>query len=113
MLPNGELDPIEPETAVELYLSDREDELAEATVHAHRSRLGHLVRWCEEQNLSKLNILTGRLLQEYRVWRREDGDLNNVSLESQTDTLRVFIRWSSSTPARHAARPSHRGQTCS
>lgn len=54
-----QLEPIEPETAVELYLSDRNSELAEATLAAHRSRLGHFNRWCDERGIDNLNELTG------------------------------------------------------
>lgn len=36
------LDPIDPATAVDLYLNDRETELTEATLTSHRSRLEHL-----------------------------------------------------------------------
>jgi hypothetical protein len=38
-----ELEPIEPETAVELYLADREPELRSVTLNSHRSRLGFFV----------------------------------------------------------------------
>ena len=36
-----EFEPINPNTAVELYLADRETEVAKATLYSHRSRLGH------------------------------------------------------------------------
>jgi len=87
------LEPIDPETALELYLADRENELTEATIYSHRSRLGHFVRWCDEQNLDNLNELTGRQLHRYRLWRRNEGDLSLASEKTQMDTLRVFIRW--------------------
>jgi len=35
----------------------------------------------------------GRLLHEYRLWRRDEGDLAPASEKTQMDTLRVFIRW--------------------
>lgn len=70
-----ELEPIDPQTALDLYLADREPEVAESTLYAHRSRLGHFVRWCDEQDIENLNELTGRRLHEYRIWRRNDGDL--------------------------------------
>ena len=54
------LDPIDPDTAVELYLADRESEVSQATLYSHSSRLGQFVRWCGEQNLTDLNELTGR-----------------------------------------------------
>lgn len=87
-----DLEPIEPDHAVELYLEDRRDELADLTYSSHRSRLSYFVQWCDEQGIDNLNELTGRLLYEYRVWRRRDGNLSKPSLKSQMDTLRVFIR---------------------
>lgn len=87
------LDTIEPETAVELYLSERQDELSEATNQAHRSRLGFFLRWSDERDVTNLNILTGRMLQEYRLWRRDEWDIANITLRSQMATLRVFIKW--------------------
>ena len=87
------LEPIDPETAVELYIAEKETELAKASIRSHRSRLGHFVRWCAEREIDNLNDLTGRKLHEFRLWRRNDGNLNKVSVKTQTDTLRVFIRW--------------------
>jgi len=87
------LEPIEPDTALELYLADRENELTEATLYSHKSRLGHFVRWCDEQSIENLNDLTGRQLHRYRLWRRDEGDLSIASEKTQMDTLRVFIRW--------------------
>lgn len=87
------LEPTSPEKALELYLQERRTEAADSTVKAHKYRLGHFVRWCDKEDLENINELTGRLLHEYRLWRREDGDLNKVSVKSQMDTLRVFIRW--------------------
>jgi site-specific recombinase XerD len=88
-----DLEPIDPETALELYLADRENNVAEATLNSHRSRLGHFVRWCDQQDITNLNELTGRQLHKYRIWRREDGDLAPATEKAQMDTLRVFVRW--------------------
>ncbi|APE95717.1 tyrosine-type recombinase/integrase [Halodesulfurarchaeum formicicum] len=88
------LEPIDAENALELYLADKENELSEASLKGHKYRLGHFVRWCNEvQEIKNLNTLTGRQLHRYRLWRREDGDLNKVSEKTQMDTLRVFVRW--------------------
>ncbi|SDG07230.1 tyrosine-type recombinase/integrase [Halorientalis regularis] len=87
------LEPIDPETALELYLANRETEISQATYYSHNSRLGHFVHWCDEQEIINLNELTGRQLQHYRLWRRNDGDLSPVTEKTQMDTLRVFIRW--------------------
>ena len=87
------LEPIDPDTAFELYIAEKETSVADATLAAHRSRLGFLLDWCEERNIENLNNLTGRKLQEFRLWRRNVGDLTKVSEKTQMDTLRVFIKW--------------------
>jgi len=93
------LEPIDPETAVELYLADREAEVSKATLYSHSSRLGHFVRWCGEEEIDNLNVLSGRTLHEYRLWRRRDGDLAPATEKTQMDTLRVFVKWLESIDA--------------
>jgi site-specific recombinase XerD len=93
------LELIDPETAVELYLADREAEVAKATLYSHSSRLGHFVRWCDEEDIDNLNELSGRSLHEYRLWRRREGDLAPATEKTQMDTLRVFVKWFESIDA--------------
>lgn len=88
-----ELEPIDPITSIELYIAEKETEFSDATLRSHESRLGHFRRWCDEQNITNLNELTGRKLQEYKLWRRNEGDLSKVTVKTQVDTLRVFVRW--------------------
>lgn len=91
--PTMSLEPIAPKRALTLYLDDRENNLSQATVYSHRSRLGHFVRWCNANGIENLNELSGRQLQEFRIWRRTEDDLSPVTEKTQMDTLRVFIRW--------------------
>jgi site-specific recombinase XerD len=93
------LEPIDPETAVELYLADREAEVAKATLYSHSSRLGHFVRWCDEESIDNLNELSGRSLHAYRLWRRHEGDLAPATEKTQMDTIRVFVKWLESIDA--------------
>lgn len=88
-----DLEPIDPETALELYIAEKQTKSAAATIRSHRSRLSHFVRWCDERDIENLNALTGRKLQEFRLWRRNDGNLCKTSVKTQVDTLRVFVRW--------------------
>jgi len=94
-----ELEPISPEDAVELYLAERETEVAAATLQSHRSRLRYFLQWCENQEITNLNTLSGRDLQGYRLWRRDDGNLEPASKKTQMDAIRVFIRWCESIDA--------------
>lgn len=88
-----ELEPIDPQTAVELYLADRENEIQRTTINSHRSRLRFFVDWCDERGIENLNELTGRQLHRFRIWRRNGGDLSPASERTQMQTLRVFVRW--------------------
>jgi hypothetical protein len=61
------LEPINPETALDLCLADRETEVTQATLYSHSSRLGHFVRWYDGEHIENLNDLTGRRLHQYRL----------------------------------------------
>jgi hypothetical protein len=87
------LEPLGPAEAKQMYLDQRKNEVSESTLQAHDYRLRHFVRWCDEEGIDNMNTLSGRALHRYRLWRREDGGLNNVTLVTQLSTLRVFIKW--------------------
>ena len=94
VLTQGNLEPIRPAEAKEMYLSQRESEVSKSTIQAHHYRLKHFVEWCEKvAEIDNLNELSGRDLQRYKMWRREDGELNNVTMVTQLSTLRVFVKW--------------------
>jgi site-specific recombinase XerD len=93
------LEPIAPEAAIDLYLDHRRSEVSEQTLSSHHYRLKPFVQWCEENEIHNLNELTGRDLHAYRVYRRENGDLAPISLQTQLSTLRVFIGFCASIDA--------------
>jgi len=90
-----ELSPISPAEALEDYLQDKSGELTEATLYSHQSRLGHFIRFCEEKGIENMNTLGPREMKKYKSWRQDDADdgLKPVTIKTQMDTLRVFIRW--------------------
>jgi integrase len=89
-----ELEPIEPDEALNLYLDHRQREVADATLSSHKSRLGHFIRWCDQEGIEDLNDLTGRRLHEFRLWRcNQNGGIKPVTEKTQMDTLRVFVRF--------------------
>lgn len=96
-----ELEPIAPSEAMELSHRQRKGDGSDRTQQAHHYRLKHFIRWCDDvDRLANLNELTGRNRQEFSVWRRDDDDLNNVSLKTQLQTLRVFSKFCESIDAR-------------
>ena len=94
MEPNDNLVPIEPQEAIEKYLTHREnEEVSDKTLQAHDYRLDHFARWCDIEGIESLTDLSVRNLQDFRHWRKNDGDLNNVTWHTQMVTFRVFIKW--------------------
>lgn len=87
----SDLEPIAPDEAVSLYLNDRRTELADATINSYKHKLNRFIEWCEESGLDNLNTLSGRDLMRFKQSRQDD--LSPVSLKSQLDTLRGFIRF--------------------
>lgn len=53
---------------------DGADELAEATIQAHRCRPKQFVDWCEADGIDNLNDITGRDIHRLRVHRRDKDD---------------------------------------
>jgi site-specific recombinase XerD len=88
-----ELEAIQPTEARDMFLSEKKNEVAEATWKGYHYRLKHFVRWCEQNNIDNMNNLTGRSIHEYRVWRRDDGNLKKVSLRNQLVALRVLLKF--------------------
>ncbi|TMT85810.1 site-specific integrase [Haloterrigena sp. H1] len=98
-----QLEPIEPDTAVEMYLTDRKNELAKQTLRSHKGRLKPFRIWCEDNGINDLNDLSARDTRRYKIWQSES--INNVTLKSYMDTLRVFLRWSADIDAVHPDLP--------
>jgi len=93
------LDPIDPGNALELYLADREGNLSQSTVRSHRSRISNFVDWLDEQEITNMNKLTGRLVKEYQLKGRKAGDWNPSREIAMMDTICVFVRWCESIEA--------------
>lgn len=87
---NVDLHPLTPEDALTTYLNARDEELGSNTADTHRSRIGKFVEWCRENDITNLNELNGRHLQDFRAWRKQD--LSLPSLESNMRTFRLFLK---------------------
>jgi site-specific recombinase XerD len=86
-----DLQPLDPRDAVQMYKQDRERELSDATLQSHGYRLERFLEWCEIEDIDNLNNVTGRDLHRFKLFRK--AQVNDVTLKSQMDTLRVFIRF--------------------
>ena len=101
MTPNDHpnLEPIHPARARDLYLEHKSTRCSNVTVQSHEYRLNFFVEWCDANDITNMNELSGRDLHEFRLWRKAEGGLNKISMQTQMSTLRVFIRWCGSIEA--------------
>lgn len=93
------LEPIDPRIAQQLYLDHKRTECTESTVRNHKYHTNYLVEWCEQNGVDNLNEVTGRNLQEIRLWRKEVDDINLLTLNNHMSTLWVFLKWAASIEA--------------
>ena len=91
MAPTDELEPLTPREGVELYKQDRVDEVSAATLQSHEYRLERFINWCEREDIDNLNDVTGRDIQRFKLYRKQK--VKPVTVKSQMDTLRVFLRF--------------------
>jgi len=96
----NDLEPINPRTAKKLFLDHKKSECTESTVRNHSYRIETFVSWCEEKaNIDNLNELSGRDIQQFRLWRSEGDDLKTTTLRNQMSGIRVFLKWAASIEA--------------
>lgn len=84
---------ISPREAIELFKNHRESDVNESTLQAYEYRLKHFARWTDQEDIEAMSDLNPMRMQEYRLWRRADGDLANITLRSQLASLKVFVRF--------------------
>ena len=100
----SDLDALDPERGVEMYLDGKQGELSKATLDAQQYRLQAFLQWCDEEDITDLRDLSGRDLYAYRIWRREGHgedreEIALVTLRGQLATLRAFLRFAAEIDA--------------
>ncbi|WP_135663735.1 tyrosine-type recombinase/integrase [Halorhabdus rudnickae] len=95
--PKTDLDRIDPHSVLELYLSERETDLADRTRRSHRYVLERFLVWCDDNNVTATADLDGRDIHDFRKERREE--VNGNTLRSQLGVLRQYIRFAESIEA--------------
>lgn len=89
---DDELIPMDMDAALDKHIDMCEAEgYADETIYAHKSRLGMFVDWLDEEtDVDDTTDIRRRILQDYRIHRKKE--INKVTLKSDMDTIRVFIR---------------------
>lgn len=88
---SGDLEPLSVEEGIQRYLRAREPELAESSLQNAQTRLKYFQKWTNEQDISNLNVLTGRELSDFVDWRRDQ--ISPITLQKQLSTFRSALRY--------------------
>ena len=91
MSSTSNLEPISPSDAVEWYLDHRRDDVRTATLRKQDSALGIFVDWTEEVGIDDTNDVGGRQLMRFKTWRKNETNVNTVSLNGNLAILRRFL----------------------
>lgn len=82
-----------PKRAVERYLKERKPEVAESTYRNHKYVLKRFVEWTDKAGIEEISEIDGLHIHDFKIHRRENGGINEVTLYNNLCTLRVFIQW--------------------
>lgn len=93
MYTDTNLQPLTPEDAKERYIKAIEDDKADSTIGTQDYKLRHFVRWCDKRDIKNLNNLNGRDIEDYKHWRKKDGDLKKTTVRTQMSVIRQFIEY--------------------
>ena len=86
------LQPLSPEEGVERYLNRREGEMTEGTLNEYRRKLAYFLEFCELRGIGNLNEFGGRLVDDYRVWRRDEATerVESLGVKTMRDEMYLF-----------------------
>jgi site-specific recombinase XerD len=90
MNPNN-LEPIEPQSAVEMYLDERREDATYATRRTIEDGLDLFIEWSEQAGTDNMNEVRGRELRKFRTWCKETSENKTVSLNGIMSVLRRFL----------------------
>lgn len=102
MRTRDELLPLTPNSGVERYLDHKAQEITESSVERYETSLNFFVGYCNDNSIANLNSLTGRTIEDYRRWRREestDTSLKRKTMRDEMYLLQDFLRYLESIEA--------------
>ncbi|MDG5760153.1 phage integrase SAM-like domain-containing protein [Natronococcus sp. A-GB1] len=92
------LQSLTPAAGIDRYLDSRGSTVTPKTINEYRRKLAYFREFCDRREIADLNELDGRLVDTYRVWRRDEATDTIASLSPKTmrDEMylfRAFLRY--------------------
>jgi|APHM01.1.fsa_nt_gi Site-specific recombinase XerD len=86
------LQPISPSDGIDRFLDWKKEETSPQTITEYRRKLEHFSDFCQRRDIDNLNELDGRLLQDYRRYRRVETAPQSAPLSPKTmrDDMYLF-----------------------
>ncbi|WP_128226566.1 site-specific integrase [Halobacteriaceae archaeon SHR40] len=85
------LTPILPQDARDLYLDDRKEDASYDTRETIEPGVDFFIEWCESEEITNMNEVSGRELTEYKRYCKKNTSKNIVSLNGLLSVLRRFL----------------------
>lgn len=86
-----DLKPLAPADGVERYLEHRRKELTSSTLEEYANDLEQFVYYCSQQEVENLNELSGREIDGFQTWLREDSSTEVDTLGRKTMRDKMYL----------------------
>ncbi len=98
------LKPLLFDEAVEKFIANEKTELAPSTLDEYERELTRLVDFCDMNDIGDTSELDGRVIHDFKIWRRDvehnaEGSLSNKTMRDEMYLLRSFLRFLESIDA--------------
>jgi len=96
--------PVSPAVAVEKFLANEQSELAPNTLSEYERELNRFVDFCDRNDIEDSTGFDGRILHDFKIWRRDEahdgeGSLSNKTMRDEMYLFRKFLRFLESIDA--------------
>ncbi|AGB31705.1 integrase protein [Natrinema pellirubrum DSM 15624] len=98
------LKPLSPNEAVQKFLANEKSELAPNTLDEYERELTRFVDFCDENDVEDTTEFDGRVIHDFKIWRRDkahdgEGSLSNKTMRDEMYLFRKFLRFLESIDA--------------
>lgn len=87
---------MDPEQAVERYLKEKQPEVSDSTLYNHSSTLKRFLSFLERESVGRMSELDQFHVSDFKITRREEDNISEMTLYNDLCTVRVFLKWAAS-----------------